>query len=168
VAPEPAPVYCDGAPKATFTAGDAPTLTLDLPATDATTIDVALVPGGGDTWHVGFTTASAVVAYGVPAAAPPATAPPRPASSPSPGFVTPAPGAPVALPPMTVAPAAPGGIVADEAQAATPQAVTGVPVGGTSGFRYSAVFGLPLALLVVGALLGDGLTRPVRLREDAA
>ena len=167
-AAEPATAACEGAPEATFAAGDAPTFTLALPApADGAALDVALVPGGGDSWHVGFTTATAVVAYDLPTTATPATTTPaRPPAQPS--FLPPTGREPVALPPMTVAPpAASGGAIADEAAASTPAAVTSVPTGGSAGFRYAAVFALPLALLVVGAVLGDGLTRPVRLREDA-
>lgn len=161
----PSAVECDGAPEATFVDGGTPVFTLSLPPTDASSVDVALVPGGGDSWHVGFTIATAVVAYDLPVT-PTTTTPARP--TPQPAFVAPNAAGPVALPPITVAPpAASGSAIADEAAASTPAAVTGVPIGGGSGFRYSAIFALPLAFLVVGALLGDGLTRPIRLREDA-
>lgn len=164
----PSAVECDGAPEATFVAGTAPAFTLSLPAPlDGAALDVALVPGGGDTWHVGFTEATAVVVYDLPARTTATTTRPRPTVQPA--FNAPTGSEPIALPPMTIAPpAATGGAIADEAAASAPAAVTGVPVSGSSGFRYAAIFGLPLALLVLVALLGDGLTRPVRLREDAA
>ena len=168
-AAEPAPVECDGAPEATFVAGAAPSFTLSLPApTDGVGLDVALVPGGGDSWHVGFTTATAVVSYDLPATTAPTTRPVRQTVQPS--FSQPTGREPIALPPITAAPpAASGGAIADEAAAPPPAAVTGVPIGGSSsGFRYAAIFALPLALLVVGGLLGDGLTKPVRLREEAS
>lgn len=167
-ATEPAPVDCDGAPEATFAAGSAPAFTLTLSAPpDGAVLDVALVPGGGDSWHVGFTTATAVVAYDLPAT-PSATTTTPARSAVQPSFPAPTGREPIALPPMTVAPpVASGGAIADEAAATNPAAVTNVPIGGGSGFRYSAIFALPLALLAVGALLGNGLTKPVRLREDA-
>jgi hypothetical protein len=108
---------------------------------------------------------TAVVSYSV--AGPAATTPPSSANT-SPAFGAPAIGGPVALPPITVPPpSAAGQSIAD--QAVQPPPV--LPVAGTiapHGFRYPIVFGLPLALLVVIGLAGDGLTRPVRLREEAA
>jgi hypothetical protein len=164
----PAPVDCDGAPKAHVTA-DA--ISVEIDATSPT-VDVALVPGGGDTWHLGFESPTAVATYDVVAS------PPQPTSMPTATprratFATSSPlaGTPMALPPITVAPpAAVGRDIADAARAAVtaPPVVgaTAVPTGG--GFRYAVVFALPLVLLVVIGALGHGLTRPVRLREDAA
>ena len=169
----PPAVDCDGAPEATFLAGDAPAFSLSLPAPSrATHVDVALVPGGGDTWHVGFDgpdgdgAPTMVATYDEPAPRATTTVAnrdvPPPTQSP--------PDRPVALPPppLTPPPVASGAAVADEStQAAPTPAAAPLPVSTTPGFRYTAIFLLPLALLVVVGLLGDGLTRPIRLREDA-
>jgi hypothetical protein len=157
---EPADVDCDGAREAVFADG---VFTVDLEAS-ADGIDVALVPTGGETWHVGFTDASAVVSYSVAAAVgTTTTAAPSPIpSAPS----RPAVGGPIALPPITVpAPSAAGQAIAD--QAALPAPVVAAAGEDTSGFRYAGVFALPLALMLIVGVAGDGLTRPVRVRKAA-
>ena len=180
---DPPEVDCDGAPTASLVDGDAPAFTVDLPPPTDGIIQVALVPGGGDTWHVAFDSRdrddgrpATVVVSSPPAAAPTPPAPaPTPTTSPAPTPPSQAPpaaapvardsAAPRALPDLTPDPVSPGQVVADEA-AAPPEAVTTVPAGGSSPFRYPAVFALPLVLLVVLGLAGDGLTRPVRLRAE--
>ena len=181
---DPPEADCDGAPTATFVDGEAPAFTIELPPPADGLIQVALVPGGGDTWHVAFDSRTredarpaAVVVSSAPATSPTPPAPtPTPTTTPAPPPPDPAPpaAAPVAedvpphlaLPDLTPEPVSPGQVVADEA-AAPPAAVTTIPAGGSSPFRYPAVFALPLVLLVVLGLAGDGLTRPVRLRTEA-
>ena len=170
---------CDGAPTATFVGGDAPAFTVDLPPPTGDEIQVALVPAGGDTWHVAFDSRTrdggrpaAVVVSSPPVASPtPAPPTPTPTTRPDPAAAPPD-AAPIsrespnlAAPDLTPDPVSPGRVVADEA-AAPPTAVSAVPAGGSSPFRYPAVFALPLALLVVLGLAGDGLTRPVRLGTE--
>ena len=172
---------CDGAPTAVFVDGDEPAFTVDLPPPTDGVIQVALVPGG-DTWHVAFDSRTredarpaAVVVSSRPATSPtPPTPAPTLTPTPTPPSPTPAPGEPVildsppglAVPDLTPAPVSAGQVVADEA-AAPPAAITAVPTGGSSPFRYPAVFALPIVLLVVLGVAGDGLTRPVRLRAEA-
>ena len=168
---------CDGAPTARFVAGAEPTFTVDLPAPTDDLLQVALVPGGEGTWHVAFdrrerdggqpatvVVSSSEAAAPAPPAPPPVTVPPA-----SPSFAPPIPDGPAlqpALPDLTPAPVSPGQAVADEATA-PPTPVASVPIVGSLPFRYPAVFALPLVLLVVLGLAGDGLTRPVRVRADA-
>ena len=170
---EPAEVDCDGAPEATV---DATSLTVELPGAAITdTVDVALVPGGGDTWHLGFdgpdgdAPPTAVATFTAPPAATTTTST-RPA--PSAPAARPSVNAPVALAPplVTPPPAAVGRTVADQAAISSPAAVAAAPasIATDGGFRYAAVFALPLVLLVLVGLIGDGLTRPVRLREETA
>ena len=178
---DPPEVDCDGAPEASFVDGDAPSFTVDLPPPTDGVIQVALVPGG-NTWHVAFDSRTredarpAALVVSSPPAAPPTAPTPTPSTPPTPAppSPTPAADAPVildtppgmAVPDLTPEPASAGQVVADEA-AAPPAAVTAVPTGGSSPFRYPAVFALPIVLLVVLGVAGDGLTRPVRLRADA-
>jgi hypothetical protein len=70
------------------------------------------------------------------------------------------------VPDLLPPPAAVGATIADEAAASPPSVITAVTSGGSTGFRYAAVFALPLVLLIVIGVAGDGLTRPVRLREE--
>jgi len=166
-AAEPAEVDCEGAPEATFADGTF-ILTLEAPAGDS--IDVALVPGGGDTWHVGFAEdgVDARVSYDVPAASTTSTT--RAQASPPPTYAAPGTGTPLAIPPITLPPPAAVGGAIDEAASAAPvvSPTVAAPTASGGGFRYAAVFALPLVLLVLVALIGDGLTRPVRLREETA
>lgn len=168
---------CDGAPTATFVAGDEPAFTVDLAAPVGDVVQIALLPGGEGTWHVAFDSserdggqpATVVVSSSDRASPAPPTTPAItvPAPPPSPGAPTPQ-GAPVqpALPDLTPDPVSSGEAVADEA-AAPPTPISAVPVVGPLPFRYPVVFGLPLVLLLVMGLAGDGLTRPVRVRADA-
>ena len=174
---DPPEVDCEGAPQASFVAGDTPSFTIQVsvPA-GASTVDVALVPGGGDGWHVGFDSrnreggspATATATYEVPPpASSPAPATSVPAGQPS---VGPAPtpvtgGPPLALPDLDAAPIAAGQVIAGEAEVTARPAVTSVVA--SPGYRYPAIFAVPLALLVVVAIAGQGLTSAVRLREDA-
>jgi hypothetical protein len=176
---DPPEADCEGAPAATFVDGDAPALTVDLPPPTGGVVQVALVPGGGDTWHLAFDSReregarpATVVVSSAPAVSPVAPAPPArpdplPPRPPAVAPITLDTPPPLALPDLSPDPVTPGQVIADEAEASSPTAVITVPAGGSSPFRYPAVFGLPLALLVVLAVAGDGLTRPVRLREAA-
>jgi hypothetical protein len=168
----PPEVDCEGAPLATVTP-DA--LTVDLTGlVEGDTVTVALVPIEG-TWHVGFdsiereggrpadlavTAPTPEATTGPPVAAPSTpVAPPPSSSSPT-----------VALPPITVPPAAsPGSAIAEQA---TPAPVAVAPatqvVSTDGGFDYPVVFALPLVLLVVIGVAGEGLTKPVRLRDERA
>ena len=171
---DPAPeVDCDRSADAAFVAGDTPVFTVDVSTLVVDGhVDLALVPAGGDAWHVGFDSTSreggspaTVVAAFTPADPSPAVPAPTAGgrSSSRPTFAAPAP--PV-RPPVLAAPRAPvavGGAIAGVAgQQVEPTSDTD---GG--GFRYPGVFALPLALLLVVAIAGDGLTRPVRLRGEA-
>lgn len=161
-ATEPAEVDCEGAPTAKFADG---VLTVEV----AKAGDVALVPTGTGTWHVGFEADSAVAAF----------EPPEPATTTTttvtsgvsggdrgPTLTPPSGTGGVALPPITTPPPmAAGSAIADAAEVPVAPVVVATS-GSSSGFRYEAVFALPLVLLVVIGLAGDGLTRPVRLREE--
>jgi hypothetical protein len=160
-AADPAEVDCDDAPTATVADG---VLSFEV-ARDG---DIALVPTGDGTWHLAFA-ADAPTATFEPAPPATTTTTSQVAASPPPSFVTPSGPLGVALPDLSPPPVAAGQAIADQAQVTTPPTpgVVGVPAG-SSGFRYGAVFALPLVLLVVVGLAGDGLTRPVRLREEAS
>lgn len=178
VAPE---VVCEGAPAATVTA-DA--LTVDVGTLlRGDTLDLALVPGGGDTWHLGFDgrdreggdppTATAIYEVPAPSTTTTTTTATGPATGPAgagPTVTTPPPAA-IAMGVPPPAPVALGSVIADEAQVAPPVATASVPVtssGGGRGFLYPVVFALPIVLVVAVGLVGDGLLRPVTLREERA
>jgi len=180
---EPPETDCGGAPTATYEEGDVAALSVVLDvAPGARTVAVALVPGGGDAWHVAFDgreraggrpatlTVSLAEERRPATGAPSASPPPPPAATPTPGSPALPSFAPFPAPALDLSPppVAAGRVIAEEAETAGSQTVTAVPAGGTVGFRYVAVFGLPLALLVIVGILGDGLTKPVRLREEAA
>lgn len=173
----PPEIDCDGAPAATFVDGDAPSFDVELPPAAGDVVQVALVPGGGDSWHVAFDSrdredarpAVLVVSTSPPAPGPELeVAPPPPAPAPAPrapGRAVDVAPPPVGGPASTPEPVRPDRLIADE-EAAPPAATTVVPVGGSLPFRYPAVFALPLVMLVVVGLAGDGLTRPVPLRSE--
>ena len=173
----PPEVECEGAAVAVLAgATDAPTLTVDVTSlVVGDSLSVALVPGDeGGTWHVGFD--STEREGGAPPELVVETAPPAAAPS-SPTTIRPTPVEPqspapsIALPQVTVPTAAsPGSAIAEQAAPAPPAAVVPTtPVASTGGgFDYPIVFALPLVLLVVIAVAGEGLTRPIRLREEAA
>jgi hypothetical protein len=157
-ATEPAAVDCDGAPTATVADG---ALTVEV-ASDG---DIALVPTGDATWHVAFAPDAPTATF--EPAVPSTTSTTRASASPSPSFVAPSGPLGVALPDLSPPPVPVGRAIADQAESVPPPVVAAAPVAASaSGFRYGAVFALPLALLVVVGLAGDGLTRPVRLREE--
>lgn len=123
------------------------------------------------TWHVAFNgrdraaegvvPITATVTYGElaePAStiAPPAVQPPARPTSLAPGSLDPA-DLVVDLDP----PAASGEIVA----ALAPSSATVQPIRHTSssGFRYRAIFYLPLVVLAVGAILARAFTRPITI-----
>lgn len=141
---------------------------------------LALVPSprsidNGASWHLAISSAkrgsgtpmSASVAYEVPAAAPAPDPDVRPAAGPS--LLT-ADGATTdATLPLAADP--PAGLPeADAPEVALPPRTGGsgaspIPsVATTTGFAYPAVWLLPLALLIVGGLLGRSLTRPIVVR----
>jgi hypothetical protein len=172
----PPEVDCEGATVAVLVAGEVPTLTVDVTSLlVGDSLSVALVPGdAGGTWHVGFDSTERdggappdlAVETAAPAAGPstPTTVRPSFAAPPS---VTPS----IARPQVTVpAAASPGSAIAEQAAPPAPAAaVPTTPVASTgSGFDYPIVFALPLVLLVVIAVAGEGLTRPIRLREETA
>ncbi|MEN3271451.1 MAG: hypothetical protein V7636_212 [Actinomycetota bacterium] len=158
----PAEVDCAGAPTARFANG---VLTVEV----AEAGDVALVPTGTGTWHVGFAADAAKATFESPAPATTSTTSSFATDSDSGPTLTPPSGtAGVALPPITTPPpSAAGQAIADAAEAPVAPPVATVTTSSGDGFRYAAVFGLPLVLVVVVGLAGDALTRPVRLREDS-
>lgn len=170
-------VDCDAGSDAAFVAGNVPLFMVDVSSLEVDgVVELALVPAGGDAWHVGFDSTSR--ADGAPAtvvatfgddsdaaagASPSVSA--RPSSTPPATFV--APSSPVpARPSAPGAPVAVGDAIAGAADRPISTAPTFMTDG--AGFRYPAIFALPLVLLVAIAIAADGLTRPVRLREDAA
>jgi len=169
----PPAVDCDGAPLATVADGDAPTLTVDVTSLLAgDELHVALVPvvEPGASWHVGFTTADLAVTRSSPPPASPASPPASPPAATPTTVSTPA---TIAVAPAPLpTPASSGATVAEQASPPTtiapPAAVPVVPLGTATGggFRYPIVFALPLILLVAIGLLGDGLTRPVRVAAE--
>ena len=172
----PPEVDCGGAPAAVFAPGDQPTLTVDVTSlVVGDSVSLALVPGDeGATWHVGFDSTEreggAPPDLAVETAAP-ATGRPSTSTTVGPSFVSPPSANPsISLPEVTVpAAASPGSAIAEQAAPLPPAVVPATPVVSTGGgFDYPIVFGLPLVLLVVIAIAGEGLTRPVRLREEAA
>ena len=171
----PPEVDCEGAPIAVFATDGGPSLTVDVTSlVVGGSLAVALVPGDqGATWHVGFD--STAREGGAPADLAVRTRPV--ASSPStpttvrPSVVAPPSSPPsISLPDVTVpAAASPGSAIAEQAAPQAPAVVAATPMVATGGgFDYPIVFGLPLVLLVVLAVAGEGLTRPVRLREEPA
>jgi hypothetical protein len=173
---EPPAAECDGAPAATFVAGDEPSFTVDLTALAGhASVQFALVPSGGDQWHVGFDSrrrqggrpATVTVSYTEPLSATTTTVSPTTVPhplAPSPPTFEPPSGNPLLdVPDVSPGPVAAGQVIAEEAEASSSVQTIVTP---DSRFRYPAVFGVPLALIVIVAIAGDGLTRPVRLRGD--
>jgi len=173
---EPPAAECDGAPAASFVAGDDPSFTVEVTAlAGRTSAQLALVPSGGEQWHVGFDSrqrqggrpATVTVSY---TEAPPtttttvtATTVPEPVAPSPPTLEPPSGGPPPDVRDFLPGPVAAGQAIAEEAEAPSP-VQTIVTTSGS--FRYPAVFAVPLALIVLVAIAGDGLTRPVRVRGD--
>lgn len=173
----PPEVDCEAGVDAVFAEGETPTFTVEVGSlVKGDTVDLAFVPDGGDTWHVGFDSRSReggnppTVRVTYSSRVTPTTdtdstfadPPNHPADFPN----QPTLGLP-SLPEPTPTPgrASTGGAIADRAQLSRPSALTSTPVR-DGRFRYTAIFGLPLALLIAVAVSGDGLTRPVRLRRE--
>ena len=136
---------------------------------------VALVPGGGTSWHLAFdsrnraeaqpatlqitfTEPDEPVAPSVPGPSVPDGIDTSPAQPAQPAF---------ALPPVPEPPASTGAAISAESELPTVRRTPPSFVEVDNSFKYAAVFALPLVFLIVIAVLGDGLTRPVVLEESA-
>lgn len=140
-------------------------------------LDIALVPTGGDNWHVGFhsrsreggSPATVAVSFVEEDAAPAPTSRPGDFSPPEQTPPQSALGGGVfSIPDPSPPPVAAGQALAQEADvtdAVTRRAAPAAATGG-GGFQYPIVFALPLVLLVAIGVAGDGLTRPIVLREE--
>lgn len=166
----PAKVDCTDSPTAAFQVGDVPSFTIEVASLirdDA--IEIALVPGGDGTWHVAFdgrsrnggTPPTITASYSTPTTD--TTTPAAPSGTESVFAVPPTPT--MSVPEPT---ASSGQAAASDGDVPTATAMPALTAASGGRFRYPAIFGLPLALLIAALIAGDGLTRPVRLREDPA
>jgi hypothetical protein len=172
----PPEVDCEGAPTAAYAADGAPSLTVDVTSlVVGDSVSLALVPGDeGGTWHVGFdsTEREGGSPPDLAVTTKPVAASPSTPTTIRPSFTTPPAATPsISRPSVTVPSAAsPGAAIAEQAAPQAPTAIVpATPVVSTGGgFDYPIVFALPLVLLVVIAVAGEGLTRPVHRRDVEA
>ena len=171
---------CDSAVIAEFRPSPQPVFVADVADfVTAGRVDIALVPTGGDNWHVGFD--SRARQGGSPAALAVSFVEEDAASAPMsrPGDFSPPEQTPpqsalgggvFSIPDPSPPPVAAGQALAEEADvtdAVTRRAAPAAATGGGGGFQYPIVFALPLVLLVAIGVAGDGLTRPIVLREES-